>query len=348
MQSGRTAVLHIGTRKSGTTYVQSSLIRSADALAAQHAGLNLTTRHRVGVLPGLVRDQPEDQSLKLLAMERIVDALDAGLERPIVSLEALAEQPDHAIEHLVSRLDKAGYAAEIIITARHWGKAIPSEWQQTIKQRGTIAYADFVEQIRRGSSSAEAERFVMRQHVPGIVRRWSKHVPLERIHVVVCPATPIPKRRLLNLFCQAAGLDPAPLRVPNRAVNTSLSLAQAEMLRLLNVRLEGRLPRNSKTYLEQVRRGYARSMARQEQPSVRLAEGYAKWCAEESRRQLDELLSLGVDIVGSKEELLCSPKLETGPVQADLAGVLDAAIGLLADRVTEGETSTTDESDEDE
>lgn len=343
MQSGRAAVLHIGTRKSGTTYVQSSLLRSAEALAAQGAGLNLTTRHRVGVLPGLVRD---DQSLKLVAMERVVDALDASLQRPVVSLEALAEQPDHAIEHFVTRLEKAGYGAEIIVTARHWGKAIPSEWQQTIKQRGTVRYGDFVEQIRRGTP--DAERFVMRQHVPGIVRRWSKHVPLERIHVVVCPSTPIPKRRLLNLFCQAAGLDPAPLRVPNRAVNTSLSLAQAEMLRQLNVRLEDRLPPNSKTYLEQVRRGYARSMARQEQPSVRLAQGYAKWCAEESRRQLDELLSLGVDIVGSKEDLLCPPKIETGPVEPDPAAVLDAAIGLLADRVAEGETSTTDESDEDE
>lgn len=325
--------LHVGTRKSGTTSLQQALQDSEAALAAQ--GVHLLYPDRDVVRRELMSPL---RSLRDGGDARVAEAAARALreqveshEAPVhlLSVETLAEMPRAVTDLVVGEL--ADFEVHVVITARHWGLTVPSEWQQGIKSRWEVSYADFVASIR--DRDADAAPFLARQDVADIVDRWGALLPPDRVHVIACPPRSRTTGTLVDLFCGVVGIDPSTLVMAETSYNTSLSLTQAELLRLVNVALGKRLPLGRGGYQAGVRRWIVRrTMGRQEErSSILLPEGYAPWAADESRAQLDAIRERGVDLVGRPEDLLAAPDAPSGPVGVDESDLLETAVETIAD-----------------
>lgn len=324
--------LHVGTRKSGTTSLQHALVASRDALAEQgvhllHPDRDVVKRELMDPLRDL-RDRGDAVPAEAAVRElrALVDADPAPVH--LLSVETLAEMPRAVTDLVVGALE--GYEVHVVITARHWGLTVPSEWQQYVKSRIATSYADFVAGIRDRDPAAEG--FFARQDVAGIIDRWGALLDRDRVHVVACPPRSRTEGTLVDLFCGVVGIDPTLLVLPQNDQNTSLSLPQAELLRRVNEALGDRLPLRSGHYSRAVRGWVVRKgMAGQERSSIRLPAEFADWAERETRAQLEAVLERGVHMVGRPEDLLAAPDAPTGPVEADDADLLRTAVETIAE-----------------
>lgn len=332
-----TLYLHIGTRKSGTTFVQRTLRASAPALAEQGLGLVFPDRRsEVAAVLGPLRRYVAggDAEEARAGLRSMVDGILASpLERHLVTLEDLGTLPEAAAELYHSALE--GIDVELIVTARHWGVTIPSEWQQRVKQGLTTSYPDFLDAIR--DRTPDSEGFYQCQDVPAMVRRWRGSLPDERVHVLAVPprsSTP----GLMDLFCGLVQVDPERLTDAPRAANSSLGMAEAETLRQVNRALRGRLKDDQRggPYYEGVRDWLTRRhLMLRDNPSIGIPTEHVAWVQEAARRQADEVAALGVDVVGSLEHLVPSEDLTRHPSDVDEGQVAAVAVELLADLAVE-------------
>ena len=338
-----TLYLHIGTRKSGTTFVQRALRASAPALAEQGLGLVFPNRrsevkavltplrrHAAGGEPGPARD----------ALESMVAGIVASpLQRHLVTLEDLGTLPEETADLYHAVLSgHPGLDVELIITARHWGATIPSEWQQRVKQGSAASYHDFLTAIRERTPASED--FLRCQDVPAMVRRWRGPLADDRVHVLaVPPRTAAPG--LLELFCGLLGVADERLTVPPlppRSQNTSLGVAEAETLRRVNAALRGRLKDDQPggDYYEGVRHWLThRHLMTKENRAIGIPADHEEWVVRAARQQAEQIAALGVDIVGSIDHLVPTGGLAANPSSADDAAVAAVAADLLADLAVE-------------
>ncbi len=248
--------------------------------------------------------------------------------RHLITLEDLAELPAEAVALLLEELRELD--VHVVVTARHWGLTIPSEWQQDVKERGTRPYAAFVAAVRARRPASRT--FRARQELPEILRRWSVGLAPDHVHVIAVPPSSRTTGTLLELFCGVIGIEPDTLAMPEPGINASLSLAQAEMLRQVNAELGDRMPKAGGVYKEGVRAWLSRgSLMQHERTPILLPANAVDWCVGETRRQRDEVLALGIDLLGDSDDLLADPGAASGPASPDVADVAAVAISTVAD-----------------
>lgn len=251
----------------------------------------------------------------------------------LITLEDLAELPQPAVDCVLDALEE--FDVEIIITARHWCATLPSEWQQDVKARDTVAYADYLAAVRDRRPGSET--FLARQDLPGIADRWGGRFPRERTHVVTVPPRGTAGPGVLELFCGVIGIDPETLNDPGQAFNNSLSLPQAELVRRVNESLGDRLADVYGSYREAIRMQLTRqTLMTKERSSIGLPAEFVEWALGESRRQRDALLASGVHIVGDPAYLVpTGDQIKVGPVAPSAEEVLAVAVRSLADYASE-------------
>lgn len=328
--------LHIGTRKSGTSYLQAALRDSVPELAAQ--GVDLTFKTRKGHVTRQLRPLQhfaatgDDGELRD-HLDWLVRHIRSRPEhRHLITLEDLAELPAPAAERLVGALSE--FDLHLVVTARHWGHSIPSEWQQCIKERDTVSYPDFITAIRDGKQ--EADIFLARQDLPAILDRWGSSLPRENVHVIAVPPSSRTEGTLVELFSSLIEVDPSSLKLPSSSVNQSIMLPQAEMLRRVNVALGDRLPELEVDYKHGVRVWLTRgSLMRHATTSIRLPSEFGDWCIAEAERQYQGVVELGVDVIGRPEDLRPGSDLATGPATVGEDEVASTAVTALADLATQ-------------
>lgn len=339
MSAARRVYLHVGARKSGTTSLQQALIASADVLDEHGVHLLLPDREvaRRQLMEPLRTLRSADTAEARDGVREAVDALREEIaahdaEIHLLSVETLAEMPRTVTDLVVEGL--AGLEVHVVVTARHWGLTIPSEWQQGVKSRLKITLPDFVTAIQERGDAAAG--FLARQDVPDIVERWGSLLPRDQVHVVAVPPRSTTGATLVDLFCGVVGFDPELLEMPGGDLNTSLSLGQAELVRRVNTVLGDRLPLTGGHYQEAIRRWVVRGgLMKQERSSIRLPTECAGWAVAEAQRQLDAILASGVDLVGRAEDLLPAADAPTGPLEVsdeEIARVAVETIADLADR----------------
>jgi hypothetical protein len=184
----RKVIVHVGAPKTGTSFVQDLLFRHRYSLA-RHGILYPADRHDAHFLAAL--------DLMELAW--------GGLEREAVGAwDRLAEQVrewdgtviiSHEILATASRpqvrraMDSFGDAeVHVVLSARDLVRQIPAEWQENVKHRRVVTYADFLARITAPERKGKlASWFWGVQEVPAILERWAADVPPERVHVVTVP-----------------------------------------------------------------------------------------------------------------------------------------------------------------
>jgi len=326
-----TVYLHIGPAKTGTTYLQEVLRRNQSRLAE----LDVTFPYRPvdhfraavelrGIEFGGYRDPQTKGAWSRLTQE----GLSAGTGKVVISHEVLAAATDEQIDAAVRSLAPA--EVHVVYGARDLARQIPAVWQESLKNRRKRPYDRFVKAVLRSRSLRRSGAgFWRAQDAVAVLGRWAQHLPLDRIHVVTLPPRDAPAELLWTRFCAVLDIDPHGFDLQVARTNTSLTQAEAEVLRRLNRVLPEDLEWPEYEQLVKNRfNGIADRGGRGDR--LRVPPRHRRRLLRQSRTIQDSLAQAGYDVVGDLGDL--TPARESfGPVRGmRQVHVADVAIELLA------------------
>jgi hypothetical protein len=291
-------ILHIGPRKTGTTYIQNTLWENQQCLAEQGFYLPLddvkqqfeaaSRGRRLGWWSSGSHDQ---------LWARLLDEVDAREGVAVVSTELLAVAPAGELEEILRGFGST--PVEVVFGVRALSRSIPAEWQQRVRSRSTISYQEWLSTLRDERDHA----FWKIQDPARIATRWSKVVPAERISAVVVPTSSDRPEELWTRFSAACGLDPAGFTLPEAGVNESLGIVQAELLRRVNGTVDPELSKPD--YSRQVRNNLTAPVLLGAPGARRLVvpEEHHSWVQERIKEQRAALVAAGITVYGDPADL---------------------------------------------
>lgn len=229
-------VFHIGTPKTGTTYLQTLVWRHRKRLRKQ--GLLFPGERRADHLWGSmeVRDDPNVKRRRPEApgaWHRLTSAAAEWPHTVLISHEFYgAATPQQAARALG---DLAPARVELVVTARDAVSAVTSMWSQSMKFRHTKSLRDFAgDDGEDDPLDVWGWRTLDTAHV---LQRWSADLAPSQVHVIAMPPRGAPPDELWRRFAGVLGVDPTVVDATRAQPNDSLGLAETELLRMLNARL---------------------------------------------------------------------------------------------------------------
>ncbi|WP_205471175.1 DUF6752 domain-containing protein [Nocardioides sp. SYSU D00038] len=228
--------LHIGSPKSGTTYVQRILERNRERLAAAGV-LVVGERHLDRIHAALgVREDPRWAALgprQQQAWPALVEEIRAWSGgRAILSYELFSAAGKEQAEKALA--DLAGLDVHVVVTARDLAAAVPSAWQERLKFGLTKALGPW----RPPAEHRERSEWGWRTLDPaGVTARWGATLPPDHVHVVTVPRSRDDRAELWRRFARACGIEDVAVDLDLPRVNESLGVVEAELLRRVNALL---------------------------------------------------------------------------------------------------------------
>lgn len=343
----RRVLLHVGTPKTGTSYLQDVLFRNRERLVDHgiHYPADRFDGHFLAALDLMRLPWGGLESEAVGAWERLAAACRAVTDGTvIISHEILATASWQQAEEAVASL---GEDAEVhlVLSVRDLGRQIPAEWQENVKHRSTLTYGRFLRLIRDPARASKVGAWFWGvQELPDILDRWGHGLPPEQVHLVTVPPVGSDPGLLWKRFSHTFGLDGLDLDLRGERANPSLGVPETALLRRINVRANGVV--EPAYYRPLVREMLAHQTLSRRRTSPRLAlpPDLRPWAAELSGRWVAELRAGGYDVVGSLDELLVHDDTDaTAPEQyADpdrprqrqvAAAAVDVIEALLVDNV---------------
>ncbi len=329
---------HVGAPKTGTTYLQNVLFKNRDVLATQgvlypysdtgQSFRSMQDFRGVGwgsAGPGKFRGEWGEVASR---------ARDWAGDTVIVSNELLGGTKPARIATGLASVQPA--EVHVVFTARDLARQLVSDWQEHIKHKHTVTLEQFVDDLIEHGLAAPApfgELFWGMHDATLVLQRWADVVPPAQIHVVTVPHEGAPADTLWRRFCEATGLEAARYDTDIPRSNTSMGVAETELVRRMNFDVLGMADEH---YDPLVRKVLAEEILGGQLPKLVLPDGRIEWVEQRSRRLIGELADVGYHIVGDLEELMpmrsehqdyVSP---TGLSEQDLASAaIRAASGLL-------------------
>lgn len=319
--AGKHVVLHIGTMKSGTTYLQSALATNATALAAvgvdvvagRFAEDRARPHHAARELRGTAPGTRE--------WSRVVETVERS-EAPtvVVSSELLSFLEPAGVEAVVRSLP--GHDVTVVLGVRDQVSAIPAQWQTYTRNRGGAPFGSYLRQIADAEhrNRFAARMFFLAQDVPTIVDRWSRP-GATRVVLLTVPPAGSPPDLTWKRFLEAAGLPDVPADLGGIAENRSLGYAACDYLRRLNRRLS-EMP--TPEYRRMVRLLVREVLSAVDDPDRPRLDRAGAIFAQERNAAIRALLARGVEHVGDPADL---------PLDLDLAAFPDEVARPDPDRV---------------
>lgn len=308
-----TRLLHIGPHKTGTTAVQGALFAARDALPEHGVVFPAHSRHPMEAAlaacarPAMMGDTvPTERH-----WTRLVDQVTAaGPRTSVVSSEFFADAADEtAIGRIVARL--GGERVHVVVTLRPLAKIMPSQWQQYVQNGLRMGYEDWLEHmLRRPPFEKPNPSFWHRHRHDRLVERWARVVGPDRITVVVVDDRD--RDGLMRTFEALLGLPGNLLRPVPDTANRSLTRAETEMLRNLNVEFRGNdLP--DELYSRLVRNGAVMHMKNTCSPTPRDVKIVTpRWAVEAvagiAAAMAERIASSGVRVLGDPALLSAVPE----------------------------------------
>jgi hypothetical protein len=304
-------VVHVGSPKSGTSYLQ-SVLEQAQARRRSSAASGVVMlpagRQDAFWLMQDVRgrlDPTRDAPRAFGALDRFRADLAALVARREAATVLLSEeQLGAATPAQVRRLlgccgDPDQVEVHVVVTSRALSRAVPSYWQQQLQVGARITFENYCAQVR-GREEGFGARFWRAWDPTSILERWTPLVPRERFHVVTVPRGGAPDE-LLHRFCRVLGAPVPDLDGTDRPRNLSLGWAQAEVLRQVNTALPERL-RHRRAYRVDGKQWLGLThLAGQKGDRIALPLSWQDWCADQTARVVAGLSA--VDVVGDLADL---------------------------------------------
>jgi hypothetical protein len=351
-------VLHIGTQKSGTTYLQRVLQTLAKPL--RKSGVLYPTRlvgkrdiynHEAaayGLLgttsfPWVPRARAMTQEP---AWQSLVEKVRGWKGTAIVSGEAFSVIDAQAARTLVHSLGIDN--THVIITARDLGRVLPSSWQQHIRNGRSTPFDTYLRQLaqrrgpddpaeRRALWEADPDQTFWRAYAIGsLVDRWA---PLaSQVTVVAVPHRGAPPDELWHRFRDALELgDALPATPPDiDEVLANVGITEPETLVLAGINrvagengipephlraLRGRISREA--FVPRLERG----------DPVRLPRSWVDTVRSWADTDVNELLSTPATIIGDVAEMRVDAEIRAsdGPDVQQILDASGAALAIFAD-----------------
>ncbi|OIJ69460.1 hypothetical protein [Streptomyces mangrovisoli] len=333
-----TRLLHIGPHKTGTTAIQGALFAAKDDLPAHGVVFPAHSRHPMEAAlaacarPAMMGDTVPTEK----HWTRLLDAVRAsGGRTSVVSSEFFADAPDDATAlRIVEQL--GGERVHVLVTLRPLARIMPSQWQQYVQNGLRMGYGDWLEHmLRKPPYEAPNPSFWRRHRHDRLVERWARVVGPERVTVVVVDDRD--RDGLMRTFEKLLGLPEQILQPVPDTVNRSLTLAETEMVRNLNVEFRGNgLP--DELYSRLVRNGAVLHMKNACSPTaddVKIVT--PRWALESAAavgaESAERIAGLGVRVIGDTALLGAVPEsAEEPPAKARIAPEVaaQALYGALA------------------
>ena len=328
----RRAFLHVGTAKSGTTYLHGLWWRHHEVLRQRGLLLpgsvmrdHFVAAAQVKGMDALLRKLSGDE---LTTWPRLLEQAGSWPQDVLISHEHFSDSPPDAAAGALEELASVTAEVHVVLTVRDLGRVIPSAWQQRVKQGARQPYGKFLATVRRGP---EDQKFWRYQDVPAILDRWTVGVPAERVHVVTVPPPGAPRDELWRRTGSVLGVGVTDLDTDPRLPNDSLGIVEAELLRRVNERFpHGRRSLEVTRY----RKGpFTRDVLAGSAPSEPfvLPEKHHRWVRERSEAMVATLRGRSYDVVGHLDDLQpADPRSGRAPGQVSDDEIISAASTVLS------------------
>ncbi|MEU9410578.1 hypothetical protein AB0E08_33505 [Streptomyces sp. NPDC048281] len=353
-----TRLLHIGPHKTGTTAIQGALFAAKDRLPEHGVEFPAATRHPMEAAlaacarPAMMGDTVPTEK----HWTRLIGQVEAtGTRTSVISSEFFADAPDdETVARIVEQL--GGERVHVLVTLRPLARIMPSQWQQYVQNGLRMGYEDWLHHmLRKAPYEKPNPSFWHRHRHDRLVERWVRAVGAGRVTVVVVDDRD--RDGLMRTFEALLGLPEKLLQPVPDTANRSLTLAETEMLRKLNVEFRGNgLP--DELYSKLVRNGAVMHMKNSCSPTAADVKiSTPAWAVEAAGRigaeMVERIGAMGVRVIGEPALLHTLPGIPTqpGPPDAEariapevaaqaLYGVLAAAAAAPVRHTAEAKSRT--------
>ncbi|GAB3998992.1 hypothetical protein [Nocardioides marmoraquaticus] len=131
-----------------------------------------------------------------------------------------------------------GREVHLVVTLRDLARQVPAVWQEEVKNRRTLSYAEFLDQAVAADDLEGGPGGLWGGQDPRqVLGRWAVDVAPERVHVVTVPPPGGGTDELWTRFCQVLRQSPEAYDTQVRGRNVSVGLAEAELLRQITLAL---------------------------------------------------------------------------------------------------------------
>jgi len=323
--------LHVGTPKSGTTYLQRVLDQNRERLAAAgvlvvgdehvdrvHAALVVREDPRVGTLP-----QRQTRSWdRLVAQIRAWQGPSAVLSYELFSA-ASREQAERALA------DLAGLDIHVVITARDFGKMVPSAWQERLKFGLTTPLDQWLPAREKAHPRREWGWRTM--DPASVAERWGASLAPDHVHVVTVPRRRRDPDELWHRFAAACDLTALSddLNLGVGLVNESLGVTAAELLRRVNERI-GPPIEGSREQARWLRDTLAHGvLAKLGSEPIQINDEQLSDAERQAARSVRRVGKAGYDVQGDLDDLAPSQGAGRSPADVTDAELLDTALDTI-------------------
>ena len=307
----RRVLLHVGTPKTGTSYLQDVLFRNR-RLLEDHGILYAADRFDAHFLAAL-----DLMRLPWGGLEReAVGAWDRLAEQvrnwhgetAVISHEILAaasrSQVGRALESLGHQRGRDGVDVHLVLSVRDLVRQIPAEWQENVKHRSGMSYQRFLDRVTDPSRNSRiASWFWSVQEIPEILDRWGADLPPERVHLVTVPSPGGAPDLLWKRFSQAFGLEGIDLALEDERVNPSLGVPETALIRRINRSANRVLPPADYRPLVRELLAHQTLSRRVLSPRLALPPEHVPWVQERETAFVAAIQRRGYDVVGDLDDL---------------------------------------------
>lgn len=256
-------IVHIGPRKTGTTYLQRVLQQLSPSLKAQGVLYPIDYRDKedynhVGAVSDLTHNEESKESNRWTGKDGsgwsgLSSAIAAWDGTAIISAEMIGGLRPSAAQRMLDGLSAP--TIDVVITMRDLGRILPSSWQQHVRNTHTQNFRRYLARRAKERGAlpplemqaewdAERHQTFWRSYAYGaLVRRWQGLVGAEHVSVVTLPPAGSPSHLLWDRFRAALDVPALPEtapKLPAFIANIGSTRAEAVFLHALNVEAKRR------------------------------------------------------------------------------------------------------------
>ena len=307
----RRVLLHVGTPKTGTSYLQDVLYRNRETLAA-HGICYPADRFDAHFLAALDLMRLPWGGLETEAVgawDRLASAVRECPGTAIISHEILAtasrSQVGRALASLGADDGPGDTEVHVVLSVRDLVRQIPAEWQENVKHRSPLSFERFLERIRDPERATRIGTWFWGvQEIPDILDRWGHDLPPERIHLVTVPPPGAPPGLLWERFSSAFGLDGIDLDLTAERANPSLGVPETALLRRINRSANRVLDPPDYRPLVRELLAHQTLSRRSKSPRLRLPPTEYPWVHDLELSWVAEIERRGYDVIGEVTDLV--------------------------------------------
>jgi hypothetical protein len=328
-------ILHVGTPKTGTSYLQHVLFHNRRQLR-RHGITYPADRHDAHFLAALDLMRMPWGGLEAQAIgswDKLAESVRRANGTAIISHEILATASRAQIGRALDSLGHGhGTEVHLVLSVRDLVRQIPAEWQENVKHRAVLSYGKFLAQIQDPRREGRIPTWFWGvQEVPDILDRWGHDLLPEHVHVVTVPPTGGSRDLLWKRFVEAFGLDGIDLQLDGERVNPSLGSAETTLIRRINRAANESLEPAYYRPLVRELLAHQTLSRRRKTPRLALPPDVHPWATRLQESWTEEIRRRGYDVIGDLEDLRGAPPVTdyADPDHPDESLVASAAVDAL-------------------